>query len=270
MTCSGYQPKFQKQLDGSAFAGVNCTCASAGMAADDDTCGQVVPSPNTVRRWTGDRSGGTTLAEVDIALTAHTPTRLDVRYRFPWSEVVRRVNAGASAILQGGYAPIADSRFDGGGGFRGNHAILVTPGLVAMDPLADGRRSGIYKYHGEAYPESLLRRFAARLNLETGDRPPRYLGDGLAYVAFARDNDADYEATVRPLSGQAFRYYTRFFVSSGRVTGHERRRTRGFQAKCTPPTLVVTQSGDAKVSLVRITEGGYAGFWISSKWSDPA
>lgn len=268
MTCSGYQPKFQKQLDGSTYQGVNCTCASAAMAADDDTCGAYVPSPNTVRLWTGDTAGGTTLAEVDAALNAHTPTRLDVRYRYPWEYVVKRVNAGASAILQGGYGPIADSRFDGGGGFRGNHAILLTPGLVAMDPLADGRRAGIYKYHGEAYPEALLRKFASKLNL--GGEPPRLLGDGLAYVGFARDNDAEYVATVRPIAGQTLREYTRYFVASGVVTGYERRRTKGFQAKCTPPELILTQSHDAKVSLVRITEGGYSGFWISAKWSDPA
>ncbi len=270
MTCTGRLPKFQKQLDGSALQGSNCTAASAAMVTDDDTCGGTVPTPSQVRYWTGDPRGGLNLSEVDDALNAHTPTRLDVRYRYPWADFIKRVSAGEAAILQGGYAPIADSRFDAGGGFRGNHAILVNPGLIAMDPLADGRRAGIYKYNGEAYPQSLLRRFAAMLNLEPrAGQKAILLGDGLCYVGFGRDQDANYEATVRPLAGQTIREYTRYLVSNGVITGHERRRTNGFQAACTPPTLVLTQSGN-KVSLVRITEGGYSGFWISSKWSAPA
>jgi hypothetical protein len=266
VTCSGYTPQFQKQLDGSLYSGLNCTCASAAMANDDDTCGKEVHTPAAIRQWTGDKSGGTTLSEVDAALNANTSTRLDVRYRYPWSEFKRRVNGGAAAILQGWYVPIRDTRFGGSETFGGNHAIHVPPFLKAMDPLADGRRAGIYRYHGEEYPEGMLETFAGRLNLGGSSYVP--LGMGLVYAAFTRDNDATYKATVRPLPGATTRDYVRYFVSNGRITGHERRRTRGFQAPCTAPANILTASGAARVSLVRITEGGYSGFWISSRWSD--
>src|SRR5678816_2451305 len=92
MICPGYQPAFLKQLDGSAYAGSNCTCASAAMAADDDSCGAKKPSSALVRLWTGDTSGGTNLAEVDDALNRHLGIDLDTRYRYPWADFVRRVN----------------------------------------------------------------------------------------------------------------------------------------------------------------------------------
>lgn len=267
MTCTGYRPLFQAQLDGTRWAGANCTCASAGMACDDNLCGARKPSSSEVRFWTGDTSGGTNLAQVDAALRTHTATDLDTRYRYPWSEFVRRVNAGQGAILQGYYSPIADSRFDAGRGFRGNHAIYVNPGLIVMDPLADGRYPGVYKYHGERYPEALLRRFAGLLNLEARPGyPPRPLGDGFCYAAFTRDNDLTYTAHVPKDTD-----WTRYTVVNGRITGHTRLHARsGWTAPCTPPRLIGTASGNARVSLVQVTKAGspYNGFWVSSRWSD--
>lgn len=266
MTCTGHQPAFQKQLDGSKYAGLNCTCASGAMAADDDSCGKQVPTPGEVRIWTGDTVGGTNLAEVDQALTARLGINLDVRYRYPWADFVRRVNGGAGAILQGWYAPIRDSRFSGSETFGGNHAIYVTPRLVAMDPLADGRRTGIYKYHGESYPESLLRTFAGRLNVGGSGYQP--LGDGLCYAAFTRDNDANYVATIRPLAGEQYRAFTRYLVdSTGHVTGHVNRRTGGFHAACSPPKTYL--SATSRLSLVRINQSSssYDGWYVSSRWA---
>ena len=263
MSCTGYQPVFQKQLDGTRFAGENCTCASAGMACDDDTCGIRKPSSSQVRFWTGDTSGGTNLAQVDAALRANTPTDLDVRYRYPWADFVRRVNAGASAILQGGYAPIRDSRFRGSETFGGNHAIFVTPRLVAMDPLADGRRPGLYKYHGESYPESLLRLFAARLNVSGLDSYIP-LGDGLVYAAFTRDNDVTYVAHANP--GTTF---TRYFVTNGKVTGHQTRVTKtGWTLPCSPPRLYPNYAMTLRVSLVQLHKPGSSmdGWWVNAKY----
>src|SRR6185295_18001260 len=114
MSCPGYQPAFGTgQLDGSKYAGLNCTCWSASRAADDDSCGAKKPTASQVRLWTGDTSGGTTLAQVDDALRTHEGIDLDTRYRYPWDLFVKRVSGGASAILQGWYAPIRDSRFGG-------------------------------------------------------------------------------------------------------------------------------------------------------------
>ncbi len=258
-----YLPRFQAQLGANdPYGGLSCTAYSCAMQIDAATLGAKTPTGAQVRAQTGDYSGGLNLAEVDAA-AQHWGVDLDVRYRYPFSDFIHRVDTlKQPAQLQGGYSPIAQSRFDAGNGFRGNHDILVMPGLIAMDPLADGRYPNVYRYKGEAYPEDLLRRYAAYLNVGG-----RSLGEGLVYAAFVVPQKP-WIATVRPVMGTTTREYTRFFVANGQVTGYERRRTRGFQAACTKPTLIITPSGDAKVSLVKITEGGYSGFWISSKWAD--
>ena len=259
-------PTFQAQnpaISGYYLGWSSCTAFSAAMAAHFDRQAFVCTGAQ-VRQRTGDTEGGLTLAQVDSALTLGWGVELSTVYRYPWADFAKRINQGQGAILQGGYAPIADSRFDAGRGFRGNHAIFVAPGWVGMDPLADGRATGVYKYHAEAYPQSLLRSFAARL-----DVGGRLLGDGLVYASFTRDNVADYQVTIRPLAGETTRDYTRYLVSSGRITGHENRRTAGFQAPCSPPANLLTQSGNARVSLVQIRKAGspYDGWWVSSRWS---
>lgn len=270
MACPGYQPVFQPQLDGSTLAGFNCTCASGAMAADDDSCGTKRPSSSQVRRWTGDITGGTTLAEVDDALRTHLGIDLDTRYRYPWADFVKRVNGGESAILQGWYEPIRTSRFSGDRNFGGNHAMLVTPGLVVMDPLADGR-FGLYKYHGEAYPESLLRQFAGELNIGSG-RIVR-LGDGLCYASFTRDNEPNYRVVIHPEAGTpgypTFRYFNFFTVSGGVITARGQKRTGGFSATATAPRLY-RWPGHSSQSLVQITSGFLNGTFVRSAWAHPA
>jgi len=271
MACPGYQPAYGVgQLDGSTYEGLNCTCWSAGKAADDDSCGAKKPSSSSIRIWTGDKSGGTNLAQVDDALRTHVGIDLDTRYRYPWAEFTRRVQGGASAILQGWYAVIRDSPYSGSETFGGNHAVLVTPGLVVMDPLADGRRAGIYRYHGEQYPESLLRTFAARLNVGGSTYKP--LGDGLVYAAFSRDNEPDvYRCSIHPAPGTKgypnYRYYNYFAVANGVITGLPKvGRTAGFSANCTAPRLY-RWPGHSSQSLVRITSGSVAGRYVRSSWA---
>lgn len=259
-------PTFQAQspaISGYSLGWLSCTAFSAAMAAQFDRQ-KFVCTGEQVRRLTGDTTGGLTLAQVDAALLEGWGVNLNTVYRLPWADFARAINAGKGAILQGGYGPIAESRFDAGRGFRGNHAIKVAPGWIGMDPLADGRYGEAYKYHAEPYPQSLLRAFAAKLNL--GDR---LLGDGYVYASLTRDNVADYQVTIRPLAGQTTRDYTRYFVTSGRITGHENRRTKGFQAPCSAPANLLTQSGNARVSLVQIRKAGspYDGWWVSSRWS---
>lgn len=212
-----------------------------------------------VRKATGDTVGGTTLAQNDDALRSLTGVDLDTRYRLPWADFASKINAGRGAVLQGWYQPIASSKFDAGGGFTGNHAIFVPPGWGAMDPLADGRRAGIYKYHGEAYPQSLLKAFAGRLNVA----PIGYsaLGDGLVYAAFTRDNTKTYRAL---LPTGAFWVYT---VVSGRITGRTAQtRGGGSAVPCTGPRLY-PWTGHSSKSLVMVTKGIYVGRYVSSQYA---
>lgn len=204
--CPGFLPGFDPgQLDGTPFAGSNCNCWSAARVAEYDSCGHVAPSSSQVRTWTGDTSGGTNLAQVDQALLSHVGVNLDVEYRLPWSTFVSRIQAGQAAILQGWYAPIRATRFRGSETFGGNHSIVVPPGFGVMDPLADGRRPGIYDYHREPYPLALLRDFAGKLNLSGSGYSA--LGAGLVYAAFSRDNAPNYRVRFSP--GAAFIYTLR-------------------------------------------------------------
>lgn len=268
--CPGYKPAFGLgQLDGTAFGGSNCNCWSAAKAADDDSCGAKKPSSAQVRLWTGDTSGGTNLAQVDDALRRHVGVDLDTRYRYPWNDFVRRINGGASAILQGWYAPIRATRFRGSETFGGNHSMLVMPGLVTMDPLADGRRAGIYKYHGEAYPAALLKEFAGRLNIGAG----RYvaLGSGLVYAAFTRDNEPDYKVSVgngRP----AYPFFVYWVVDNviPTVAPRKLQRTGGFSATCTAPRRYLWPSQGRSISLVQLTSGYRKGQFISAQFAKEA
>lgn len=264
MVCSGYIPRFKKQLDGTTYAGLNCTCASAAMAADYDSCGKIQIYPYQVRRWTGDTSGGTTLAQVDKALNTYESVDLEVYYKLAWTDFVAKINAGRGAILQGWYAPIRDSRFRGSETFGGNHAIFIPPGWGAMDPLADGRRTGIYKYHGEAYPLSLLRDFAGRLNLSTTGYSA--LGLGLVYAAFTRDNSAAYKFSIHPTPPATSIAYFQYTVVNGVITGRVRKYTGGFSAACTPPKLY-NWPGKGNYSLVKITSGAYAGRYLPAQYA---
>lgn len=261
-----YLPTFVKQLDGSAYQGVNCTCASACMAADYDSLGKIRLNPNQVRIWTGDTSSGTTLGQIDQALRTHVGVDLDTQYRLSWSTFASRIDQGQGAILQGWYRPIRDSRFAGSETFGGNHAMFVPPGWGVMDPLADGRRTGIYKYHGEAYPQSLVRSFAGKLNV--GGSSYKALGDGLVYASFTRDNTTTehWRATVRPLTGDKYRVFGVYTITNGVVTGTGTARTGGFTASCTPPRLY-PWAGHTSQSLVRLLDGGRAGLYIRSSFA---
>ncbi len=264
-TCPGYNPKFQPQLVSTdPLGGVNCTCYSGAMACDDHSCGTKVPTGKRVRELTGDRSGGTNLAQVDDVLRTNYGVDLDTRYRYPWTEFAKRIEGGASAILQGGYSVIKATSFRGSETFSGNHAIFVPHGWAVMDPLCDGRRAGIYKFHGQPYPTDLIRRFAGHLNMEgRSGYPPKYLGDGLVYASFTRDNEP---ASYRAVMAAGLLDWWRVVTVSGSLTAERYIRqvkTGGFAASCTPPRLY-KWPGHSNVSLVKITSGSAAGRYLAT------
>lgn len=259
-------PTFQPQnpaINGYYLGWSSCTSYASAMAASYDRQVAKRTTGEAVRRRTGDTIGGTTLAQNDDAVRSLTGVDLDVRYRYPWADFASKINAGYSAVLQGWYAPIAATKFDAGGGFSGNHAIFVPPGWGAMDPLADGRRSGIYKYHGEAYPQSLLKTFAGQLNIGSG-RIVR-LGSGLVYAAFTRPIIPVTYRAMLPTG--AFWVYT---VVNGSITRRTAEtRGGGSSVPCTSARLY-SWPGHSSKSLVKVTKGIYEGRYVSSQYAHVA
>lgn len=106
---------------------------------------------------------------------------LDVRYGLAWEEVLEVRAAGHPICLGLNYNPIRTTIYTGQPTFTGNHEFLLASKSLDFDPLADGRRIGIFR--GPAnYPDELLKRAAGELILST-EGGTRRLGYGKAYVA---------------------------------------------------------------------------------------
>jgi hypothetical protein len=188
------RPVFVKQLDGSRYAGLNCTCASAAMALDRWTIGEDRTTGAYVRALTGDTTGGTTLAQVNAALHRRWGISLNVQYRYPFESFVDRITAGGQgAILQGWEAVIRDTEWSASPTFGGNHAWFVNghiegKGFLVYNPLADGRRDGIAQ-SPYIIPKAVVREWAGKLNVGAPNQPYSPLGLGYTYAAFTRDTE---------------------------------------------------------------------------------
>lgn len=206
--------------------------------------------------------------QVDAALQKGWGINLDTRVgssKLTWASFVTQIDRGRAAILQGSYSVIHGTRFQGDRFFTGNHAIMVPPGWGAMDPLCDGRREGIYKYHGEPYPKDLLRRFAGALELSPGNR----LGLGYVWASLTRDNYDPYIARV-PARNSFLRYY---LVDNKIVKRESDRTVTGFSASCSPPKTYSVSSTSPLYNefhyknLVRLSSGSRNGWYIASGWA---
>lgn len=186
------RPTFVKQLDGSRYAGLNCTCAAGAMALDRHTIGAHRTTGAYVRALTGDTSGGTTLAQVKAALSVRWGIQLDLEYGLSFDAFTERIRSGQGAILQGWEAVTRGTRWQASETFGGNHAWFVNDvnadGFLVYDPLADGRRSGIATSPFRI-PASVVREWAGKLDVSDPVEPYRALGLGRVYAAFTKDTE---------------------------------------------------------------------------------
>lgn len=179
-----YQPRNINQLDGSRFAGSNCTMAAGATGLDRHTIGRTLCTGAKMRAHSGDTSGGTNLSQLDYAWHHGHGQDLDVRLKMAWSDFISMVNGGRGAILQVWYGTLGVYRFQKN--FYGNHAIYINqigvmrdnqgdtvPAGKMFDPLGNGPRW---------VPLSTLKSAAGHLKLASG----REVGYGYAYVGYTR------------------------------------------------------------------------------------
>ena len=165
-----YVPPFQGQLPVTShdpLGASSCVAYAGAMAIAAATNGAAHPTGRQVREATGDTKGGLELAQVAAVMKRdyELPVSVGVFTRAIYED---RIASGRwGAVLIGGYGPVESSAFDACPGFTGNHAVFEEQSFDE-DPLADGRRPGIYRFDGHAWPIALRREFAAYLRLSNG------------------------------------------------------------------------------------------------------
>lgn len=192
-----------EQLDGSRYAGLNCTCAAGAMLASRATMHAKNPTGAAVRRETGDTTGGTTLRQVQAALLRGWDVEVDVELGVSFSMLDQRLHAGQGAILQGWEAVTRGTEWQASETFSGNHAWYVNHGrgwsqradglwiaeeYFVYDPLADGRRPAIATAPFWI-PRAVVMQWAGRLDVSDPAEPYVPLGIGKVYAGFSKDTE---------------------------------------------------------------------------------
>jgi hypothetical protein len=241
----------------------SCVAYGYAYAISDATNGLIHPTGNQVRDWTGDHSGGLELDLCDAAVSNH----LGLQFRtgvFKRGEFYSLLAKGYGAVMLIGYSAIAPTKFDGSPGFTGNHGWYVPPTRKIMDPLADGRRAGVYRYRGEPYPSPIIDAAAAAL---TVGLPPhqRRAGPDHFEASFIKLEDPrppiKFGVTVDP--GKIAYYPANLTARTVANAGAVEAVTKGFDTTCTTPLRFRWVGHGAYLTLVRLTRNPHVGMWIN-------
>lgn len=253
-----YVPPFQGQLSsGDPNGSKSCVAYSFAMAINAATAGAKHPTGAAVRAGTGDENGGLELSQC-VSVAQRGYGLLPTTGVFTRAVYEQRMATGTwAAVLIGGYRPIGASPYSGEPGGTFNHAVFELPGLVVMDPLADGRRAGIYRFHGEAYPLELVRQFAANLRLSSGG----LAGDNHFECTFFRlpvGNQPN--PKLRAIVPQV-RTYTVHDTGKLRVVGTSLHSVKPNETwSCSLVEWPVLNAG-VTLLLRQLTSGPFAGLW---------
>ena len=187
-------------INGHYLGWTNCTPASFAMAVEASSNLQKRSDPCTIRRATGDTSGGTTLRQCADAvnklygITVATYTGANV---LTPQRVARNARAGRRQVIQGNTsALLGKPQQSTQGGV--NHAVMVNEvrggsldepaEALVYDPAADGRKRAYHVDQGPSWwPWSLVKTFCAHLR-PTGETGAR-LGPGKVYVGVFPDSE---------------------------------------------------------------------------------
>jgi hypothetical protein len=267
------------QFDGSRYASTNCGCASEAMRIVSQQKGKRpskgspwMPTSASIRRETGDTSGGTNPGQTTAASyreygIPHASPRISA-----FQNVLNYLSAGYAVDLLVGYGPIGDVK-SGSPGFRGNHRIVLVGRnsdrrlLLSADPLYDGRRSGIPR-GPQWLAQNILYNAASALVLDPSTG--RTVADGMAYFVPSLTHTALPKPYLAKVPAGKFMKYN---VSAGIITGRRGYETGGFSAKCTPPANYPV-APNANVpggtfKLVKLLDGSRAGWYINATYASP-
>ncbi len=241
-------PLYQNPEKGGGVLGwSNCNCTCTAMMIAFETGGTKRPTAADVRACclnaNGNRDvlGGTTPSQNIAAAQRCFGVTLDGRlmaFEDAW-KLGQRDDYEMSFSIS--YAVISGTKFDGSPGFRGNHQVLLTGGLV-YDPLADGRRAGI-PTSPDRWPHDLLQRAAGKY---------ASTGEGRAAVIVARAPLTHPKRYAVAFNPGAFFVYP---VTGGRYA--DSGFSKKTSAPCSAPFLVPWIGG--KKRLVEITAGRLMG-----------
>lgn len=260
----------QAQLEyvwGGKYGSANCNPCSGGMVGEIHS--------NGAKRFTGaqirassdepvpdPKSPGLNHSQVRASLfrLSKGTIDLDVRNGYQFASLKVRLLDGAPAQVGIRRSVLVNAGLGFGQTFGGGHdiTVFVIDGELWFDDPLTGRHR---------IPWDVLQSACGALVINAdGD----IAGYGKVWASFGRDVTKDYQVTIRPQPGDTRRSWVEYIVVSGRIRSHiwHKPGTAGFQAACTPPSAILTESGKARVSLVRITQGGYKDRWVSAVWSD--
>ena len=271
------------QGDGSTFQWSNCNCAAAAQSLDADTCGTYKTNGARVRYLTNDRSGGTTLNQVDTALRVGWPQKdhLDVRLGLAFPDAITKVSNGYPCILQGKYN-FATIGLSGSPGFYGNHSVFwykVTiyrrsdgtidytrsRGLI-FDPLWDGRRDGIPSRVYRWISLAVLRQFAGTLIVDPAT--DRRAGIGYCYAAFTGKRPTPIAPKPPAL---VINYGSNTMIVGGGLTitsSHVMALKQGqplYRSPKSGSSVVTKMSRDAKVDYIGNAAPGWRAVRVTTK-----
>jgi hypothetical protein len=165
-----YLAGFEKQLTGASLDSKNCAAASAAMLADQMTLGIRNPTPDWVRKQTGDTEGGLMMNQIAAVLDEMgiDVMLFDHNDKLKWSRLHPMLSRGHFAVVAGDYDVVPEKL--NGADYQGFHAVLYQQRFVTNqrvgDPLNDGRRGDVPKGYIK-WPNNLAYRYVAKFDKQT-------------------------------------------------------------------------------------------------------
>lgn len=232
-------------IGGKNLGWLSCTAYAAAMALDAATCGRVRVSGCSIRRRTGDTTGGLMLSQVEPIIESYgVPVRRKTGSDYATAAYLAgRLAKKHPAIIQGNAGALIGTVNQSTAGYV-NHAVaasgeaqqwrtvngLYRPDYVLIDdPAADGRLD--FAQGPQWWQWGTVLRFAGMLR-PNGDDTPGTIGYGRMFAAFLTpERTARFRAHVA--AGSSFWMYT---LQGDYIVSRSKERTaNGFSAPAEAP-----------------------------------